>query len=193
MRLLRQGFRYEAHVPTQPPAASADARFSRPDEHQERPAGVEAPPRQGSETPDRVVVGAVSAASGNGLPGPRGQRFPADARIRQRAVFRRVYDHGVKLHGRYLTLFVLQNDLDCSRLGIAATRKIGGAVVRNRIKRRLREIFRTRRPRTAVDLVIVPKRESVAASFEGLVHDFDNGLARYRRTRPSPARRHDQA
>ena len=102
-----------------------------------------------------------------------------------------MYDNGVKLHGRYLILFVLQNDLDCSRLGIAATRKIGGAAVRNRIKRRLREIFRTRRPRIALDLVIVPKRESVAASFEGLVNDFDNGLARYRRTRPSPAKRHE--
>jgi ribonuclease P protein component len=55
-----------------------------------------------------------------------------------------------------LTLFGLPNDVGYCRLGITATRKCGGAVIRNRIKRVLREIFRHQQRRHAcgVDIVV---------------------------------------
>jgi ribonuclease P protein component len=49
-------------------------------------------------------------------------------RIRRRVEYQAVYDRGVKVHSRYLTLFTLRNSLSVGRLGIAATRKLGGAV-----------------------------------------------------------------
>lgn len=107
---------------------------------------------------------------------------PAE-RIRRRSEYLRVYESGRKVHGRFMTLFVLPRTSAPSRLGIAATRKFGGAVSRNLARRRVREIFRSHRPLTPVDLVVVPKREFFDASFESLVHDFTKTLARTSRGR----------
>jgi ribonuclease P protein component len=96
---------------------------------------------------------------------------PAE-RIRRRAEFQRVYDRGVRVHGRYYTLFLLPNALAVGRLGIAATRKLGGAVVRNRAKRLIREIFRRAKLAAGFDLVVVPKRELLDASLTVLEADF---------------------
>ena len=62
---------------------------------------------------------------------------PRVLRLSRRSEFQRVYDQGHKAHGRFMTLFVLPTGSDRSRLGVAATRKIGGAVSRNRAKRRV--------------------------------------------------------
>jgi ribonuclease P protein component len=106
------------------------------------------------------------------------QRFTARHRLRRRSEFKRVYDRGAKVHGRFLTLFALPNQRDVSRLGIAATRKIGGAVQRNLAKRRVREVFRTHRPEESLDVVVVPKREFFDASFAALIDDFQACLRR---------------
>jgi ribonuclease P protein component len=113
------------------------------------------------------------------------QRFTARHRIRRRSEFQRVYDRGAKVHGRYITLFALPNQCDGSRLGIAATRKVGGAVQRNLAKRRVREVFRTHRPAEPLDVVIVPKREFFEASYGALIEDY---LACLRRRTSAHAR-----
>jgi ribonuclease P protein component len=105
-------------------------------------------------------------------------RFTARHRLRRRSEFQRVYDRGAKVHGRFLTLFALPNQRDVSRLGIAATRKLGGAVQRNLAKRRVREVFRTHRPKESLDVVVVPKREFFQASFPALIDDFQTCLRR---------------
>ena len=64
-----------------------------------------------------------------------GQALPAAERIRRRPEFERVYNAGTKAHGRFMTVFVLPNGGASPRLGVAATRKIGSAVDRNRAKR----------------------------------------------------------
>ena len=63
-------------------------------------------------------------------------------RLRRRHEFQQVYDQGSRAHGRLMTVFLLPTDAGATRLGIAATRKLGGAVQRNRAKRLLRETFR---------------------------------------------------
>lgn len=77
-------------------------------------------------------------------------------RIRRRAEFQQVYQRGVRIHGRYSTVFLMETGDRPARLGIAATRKLGGAVVRNRAKRLIREVFRRNKVAAGLDVVVVP-------------------------------------
>jgi ribonuclease P protein component len=110
-------------------------------------------------------------------------RFRQSERIRRRADFQHVYEHGVRIRSRYATLFVLANSLDVGRLGIAATRKLGGAVERNRAKRLIREVFRRNKIASGFDVVVVPKRELLDASLTVLEADYRRSLERSVRAR----------
>jgi ribonuclease P protein component len=118
----------------------------------------------------RVENGSPSAA--NNL------KFCPDERIRRRAEFQQVYARGIRIHSRYSTVFLLANGLEVGRLGIAATRKLGGAVVRNRAKRLIREVFRRNKIASGFDIVIVPKRELLDASLNTLETDYRTLLER---------------
>jgi ribonuclease P protein component len=99
-------------------------------------------------------------------------RFRPEEHIRRRAEFQAVYDRGAKLHSRYSTVFILPNDRGVGRLGIAATRKLGGAVQRNRAKRLIREVFRRNKIASGFDVVVVPKRDLLDASLSTLETDY---------------------
>ncbi len=75
-----------------------------------------------------------------------------------------------------MTMFVLARDAKGAagrpRFGVAATRKLGGAVVRNRAKRLSRELFRRHKPDADLDVVVVPRREFLAADFPSLERDY---------------------
>ena len=75
-------------------------------------------------------------------------------------------------------MFVLANPSGVGRLGIAATRKLGGAVARNRAKRLIREVFRRNKLAPGFDLVVIPKRELLDASLNVLEADYRNLLER---------------
>jgi ribonuclease P protein component len=85
-------------------------------------------------------------------------------------------------------MLALPNSLHRNRLGIVASRRIGGAVVRNRVKRRLRELFRHLDPdrhdhasapaRPGFDLVVIARREAAEAPFLDLSADFQSALGR---------------
>ena len=104
--------------------------------------------------------------------GVGGSGFNRTERIRRRADFQRIYNQGMRLHGRYSTVFVLRNDHDGCRLGIAATKKLGGAVQRNRAKRLIREVFRRNKIAKGLDIVIIPKRELLDASLTVIEADY---------------------
>jgi len=82
-----------------------------------------------------------------------------------------------------MTLFVRPNGLDAARLGIAATRKLGGAVQRNRAKRVVRELFRGHKPGTGLDVIVVPRQELLDESRPTLDADYCATLARLRGAR----------
>jgi ribonuclease P protein component len=106
--------------------------------------------------------------------------YPAE-RIRRRTDFQQVYNRGVKVGGRYSTIFVLPHAAPegrPSRLGIAATRKLGGAVVRNRAKRLIREVFRRNKIAPGFDIVVIPKRPLLDASLTVLETDYRTLVAR---------------
>lgn len=118
----------------------------------------------------------VARGAGGSSPG-----FPRQRRIRKRREFSSVFDSGQRIHGRFFTFLLLPTTLDRSRLGIVASRKIGGAVQRNRAKRLIREMFRTevRLSSTgAIDLVVIPRRELLDAEFQAALQDFRNTVRR---------------
>ena len=104
--------------------------------------------------------------------------FRPQERIRRRAEFQKIYEHGVRVHGRYSTTFIRANGLPNGRLGIAATRKLGGAVERNRAKRLIREVFRRNKIAPGFDVVIVPKRELLRTNLTVLEADYRATLER---------------
>ena len=104
------------------------------------------------------------------------ERLQPHERVRRRADFEHIYAHGAKRHGRFMTVFVLAREdaaeRRSSRFGVAATRKLGGAVVRNRAKRLSRELFRRHKPDAGLDVIVVPRREFLAADLPSLERDY---------------------
>jgi len=100
------------------------------------------------------------------------QGLAASERIRRRPDFERIYTSGAKVHGRFMTIFVMDNGMPAPRFGVAATRKLGSAVERNRAKRRARELFRRKKDIGGLDIVIVPRREMLDAPFVTLEADY---------------------
>lgn len=98
--------------------------------------------------------------------------------VRKRAEFERIYQTGFKRHGRLMTLFTKAREDGVARLGIAATRKMGGAVERNRAKRVVREVFRHHKPAGAIDVVVIPRRELLDAPYERVEAEFRTLLMR---------------
>jgi ribonuclease P protein component len=117
------------------------------------------------------------------LPTKANQTLPRAERVLRRPDFERAYDSGARINGRFMTVFVVRNDGATARLGIAATRKMGAAVERNRAKRLARELFRRHKLDAGLDVIIVPRREMVDAPFATLEADYLTALER--RDKPS--------
>ena len=83
-----------------------------------------------------------------------------------------MYARGAKIHSRYSTVFILPNACGVGRLGIAATKKLGGAVQRNRAKRLIREVFRRNKIAGGFDVIVIPKRDWLDASLSTLETDY---------------------
>ncbi len=123
------------------------------------------------------VIADAPSRSGNG-PGEPGTGFPRTARLLKHADFERVYKQGRRHFSPHLTVFYLVQATDASqekyaRVGFTVGRVLGGAVERNRIKRRLREAVRLRRSNLmrAVDIVINPKKSILTLEFATVLEE----------------------
>ena len=111
------------------------------------------------------------------------ERFPRNERIVRGAEYRSIYSSGTKLHSERFVLFSRENGLAHPRLGVTVSRKVGGAVVRNRIKRLVREVFRKSKAEIPchLDLVLNAKRGCAEAGYDDLREEFLCAVRRIRR------------
>lgn len=95
-------------------------------------------------------------------------------RLLKTADFDRALRSGRRAGSAYLALFVSDNELGRPRVGFAVSRKLGNAVVRNRIKRRLRELVRPLAQSTEAgrDVVIVARPSAIEAEYARLRDDL---------------------
>ena len=104
--------------------------------------------------------------------------LPKSARLRKRAEFLRLTSAQHKSVVRGFLVVWSENNLQKSRLGITASKKIGCAVVRNRIKRYLREFFRHNRlAMAAVDINIIARRESALMTFPDIQLELNKAFS----------------
>ena len=94
--------------------------------------------------------------------------------IKKNQEFQNIFNEGHSINGKYLVVYFLQNHSDHCRFGFCVGKKIGGAVVRNRIKRLLREAVRQSLDSfvTGWDLVLVARHPVLKASLQELVAEL---------------------
>lgn len=133
--------------------------------------------RGASASPFRPLVAERAVAP------PRSEALPKEKRLAKRREFLRVYETGRKIFSRYSVLFFAANDLPYSRIGITATKKLGKATLRNRLKRWTREVYRRDREPLALDarsldLVVNVKPNAAGASWTDYRDDLQRALRR---------------
>ena len=115
----------------------SDSRVPGPDGHPRRTQCPAPPPPQGPQTPDHLDSAKAARLA------PFDRSFSAAARFHYRHEFLRLQREGAPFQTTHFVLYAaIILDAPCSRLGITVSRRIGNAVVRNRVKRRTRECFR---------------------------------------------------
>jgi ribonuclease P protein component len=107
-------------------------------------------------------------------------------RLRRPRDIRAVYAAGTFAHGPALTAHVRRRgDDDTARIAVVAGRKVGGAVERNRAKRRLRAALAATPLSSGTDIVVVARRPAVSVAFDRLSEQVDAVITKAGRRRPS--------
>jgi ribonuclease P protein component len=141
---------HETHLPAKEAQARAYSRIPRPDAHARGAPDAQATARKGPQAPNGLM-----ALARNGRP------RPGRSRLSRSAEFDRVFRQGRSHAGRELVLYVFpREDYEPARLGLSVSRKVGGAVERNRVKRLLREAFaqEVHRLHAGTDVVVVARQ-----------------------------------
>lgn len=89
-------------------------------------------------------------------------------RLRNNMEFKKVYNGGKNYWNRNLILYAKKNNMEYTRVGYSITKKIGNSVVRNKVRRRMKEIYRLNfdNLKDGYDLIFIPKRNVVDISYK---------------------------
>lgn len=100
--------------------------------------------------------------------------------LKKNSDFRRLYARGKSAANRYLVVYCRRNGRGVNRLGYTVSAKLGGAVVRNRVRRRLREICRLSAPamKSGWDIVVVARSRCVGAQYAEIAGAFSDACRR---------------
>jgi len=101
-------------------------------------------------------------------------------RLTTRDQFVAVYESGKTQIDRLLVVKMRENGLDISRLGYSVTKSVGKAVVRNRVKRLLKEVTRILMIKPGFDIVFIARSSCVDAHYNQIVHSVGDLLKRMR-------------
>ncbi len=106
------------------------------------------------------------------------EAFRPQERIRKKKDFLHLYKKGKRFRGKVFILIYLSNELGFSRVAIVASKKLGNAVQRNKIKRQFRTLYRRNKELLTrpIDLIIIPHREIREAQQQILEKDFTAAL-----------------
>ena len=127
-----------------------------------------------------MAAGRAGPEPGEGV----GERLPREHTLRRSADYLRCYRRGRRLRAGLARVHYAPNELTHPRLGITASRKVGKAVVRNRLKRRVRELYRRwpeRRDLPPVDLVVHLEPAAAAGSRRELSRELEELFRRVAR------------
>jgi ribonuclease P protein component len=145
-------------------APGQQARISRPNGHPLGPRGAVAQTEEGAQAPDRLAAlearGLLTAAA----------RLSRARRLARASDIRRCLTHGRRRRLEHLDMIWIDNQTGQPRMGLIVPKFQTSAVARNRLRRRLKEIWRRdiQLHQSAGDLVIRARREAYQASFEAL-------------------------
>lgn len=105
--------------------------------------------------------------------GLRGETVKYTVRLKENSAFRRAYHRGKSAVSPLCVLYARRNGSAQNRVGFVVSVKLGHAVVRNRVKRRFREIYRLHEAsfRPGYDLVLVARSRAVGADFAALTKE----------------------
>jgi ribonuclease P protein component len=99
--------------------------------------------------------------------------------LKKRAQFQNIYEYGKTKVDRYLVVRLLANNLEISRLGFSVSKRLGKAVVRNRIRRLLKEICRKIPVKPGFDIVIIARNRAVGADYQQLTESVVDLFRKY--------------
>ena len=94
--------------------------------------------------------------------------------LKENHEFRRLYQKGASAVSGSMVIYCRRNKLGHNRLGITVSVKLGGAVVRNRARRRLREVYRLNKPalKQGYDMILVARTRTLSGSWKELNDNF---------------------
>lgn len=110
------------------------------------------------------------------------QRLGRSQRLRKRSGFLLVQQRGRRIHGQTLVVYAMWrrdgSTEHTSRLGITVSKKVGNAVVRNRVKRWVRESYRRLGSITDADIVVIAKPTAAHSNYRATAHELRNLIDR---------------
>lgn len=106
-------------------------------------------------------------------------RYRKSERLLKRPDFLRVQGEGQRYRTPRMVILFMPSAVCATRLGLTVSTKVGSAVVRNRVKRRLREIYRQNRAQwpESMDIVIIARKAAADAEYSVLDQDISSWLA----------------